>query len=89
MKVWFILLLAVVALIATFMVAPVPQDLTYHLFADQRELQGVPNFWNVLSNLPFIFVGFAGLWLLLTQRPPGEVAELCMAYLIFSRVWHW
>ena len=83
MKVWSILVIALVALIAAFMLAPVPQDPAYHLFADQRELLGIPNFWNVVSNVPFIVVGFAGLWMLFKQRPPGEVAELHIAYLIF------
>src|SRR5262249_1175339 len=38
------------------------QDQGYHQFADQRTLLGIPNFWNVVSNLPFIAVGVAGLW---------------------------
>lgn len=37
------------------------QPLAYHRFADARTLLGVPNFWNVASNLPFVLVGFAGL----------------------------
>jgi hypothetical protein len=37
------------------------QDPTYHDFADQRPLLGVPHFLNVLSNLPFLFVGIAGI----------------------------
>ena len=40
---------------------PLLQDQSYHQFADQREIFGVPNFWNVISNLPFIAVGLAGL----------------------------
>ena len=31
----------------------IPQDQAYHLFADQRVLVGIPNFWNVVSNIPF------------------------------------
>jgi hypothetical protein len=34
---------------------------SYHRFADQRTFFGVPNFWNVVSNLPFIAVGAVGL----------------------------
>jgi hypothetical protein len=83
MKVWPVLIIAVVAFIATFMVAPVPQDPAYHLFVDQRELLGVPNFWNVVSNLPFMLVGFVGVWMLFKQRPPGEVSELRIAYVVF------
>jgi Ceramidase len=39
----------------------IPQDQAYHLFADQRTLFGVPNFWNVSSNVPLLAVGAAGL----------------------------
>ncbi len=38
------------------------QPLSYHDFADRRALAGVPNFGDVASNLPFLFVGAAGLW---------------------------
>jgi hypothetical protein len=37
------------------------QPLAYHRFADTRTLFAVPNFWNVVSNLPFLLVGVAGL----------------------------
>lgn len=59
-----ILVLAVLTaatLAALLLVPPVPQDQAYHLFADQRRLFGVPNFWNVVSNLPFLVVGGWGL----------------------------
>ena len=31
---------------------PIPQDQAYHQFADHRTLLGIPNFWNVVSNVP-------------------------------------
>jgi hypothetical protein len=40
----------------------IPQDQAYHQFADHRPLLGIPNFWNVVSNIPFIAVGAVGLW---------------------------
>ena len=40
---------------------PILQDQDYHQFADVRALLGIPNVWNVVSNLPFIVVGAAGL----------------------------
>jgi len=46
--------------IADLLSSPIAQDPAYHLFADYRTLLGVPNFWNVLSNLPFIIVGALG-----------------------------
>jgi len=39
---------------------PIAQDPSYHQFADQRTLLGIPNFWNVVSNLPFVLVGPGG-----------------------------
>src|SRR5262245_11663658 len=44
---------------------PFGQDIAYHDFADQRPLFGVPHGLNVLSNIPFLVVGIAGLALLL------------------------
>lgn len=40
----------------------IPQDPAYHLFVDTRKISGIQNFWNVLSNLPFLLVGVYGLW---------------------------
>ena len=37
------------------------QDPSYHSFADQREFFGIPNFFDVISNFAFLFVGIAGL----------------------------
>ena len=53
--------LMIVSLVALLPLPPLLQDQSYHEFADQRELFGIPNFWNVISNLPFIVVGAAGL----------------------------
>jgi len=40
---------------------PVSQEQGYHHFADIRSLLGIPNVWNVLSNLPFLVVGAVGV----------------------------
>jgi hypothetical protein len=40
---------------------PITQDPHYHAFADSRPLLGISNFWNVISNLPFIAIGSVGL----------------------------
>jgi hypothetical protein len=54
--------LMIVSLAGLLPLPPLLQDQSYHQFADQRELFGIPNFWNVVSNLPFIAVGAVGLW---------------------------
>src|SRR6266700_3868307 len=40
---------------------PLPQDPTYYVFADRRTFFGIPNIWNVCSNLAFVLVGAFGL----------------------------
>lgn len=42
-------------------VPPIAQTQSYHQFADTNSLLGVPNAWNVLSNIPFLLVGVQGL----------------------------
>ena len=39
---------------------PILQNQSYHDFADTRTVLGVPNFWNVVSNVPFVLVGAVG-----------------------------
>jgi len=65
------LLLAVTALtaMAGLLLPRIPQPQSYHFFADQRSFLGVPNFANVVSNIPFAVVGLWGLVVLL--RPKG------------------
>jgi hypothetical protein len=70
--------LGIVALGADFCLPAMPQDLTFHAFADDRTMLGVANFLNVASNLPFIVVGALGLALLMrreTVRPDGSILE--------------
>ncbi len=50
-------------------VPPILQDQSYHLFADNRAIWDIANFWNVVSNLPFALVGLFGLWKL---RGPAD-----------------
>ena len=47
--------------IAFVLTSPYPQDPAYHLFADTRTLLAIGNFWNVMSNLPFLVIGVWGL----------------------------
>lgn len=55
------LLPAIVGLIAYFVLPPIPQAESYHVFADRRTFLGIPNLLNVISNLPFALVGVLGL----------------------------
>lgn len=72
-----LLVLSIVVITLAFLLPAIPQDPAYHAFADQRTLHGVPHFWNVASNLPFVLAGLLGL-LLLRRRPfvAGGLPEL-------------
>jgi hypothetical protein len=62
---WQSRLIHVVALgwvVSVMLLPAVAQDLNYRLFADQETWLAVPNFGNVVSNLPFVAVGIYGLW---------------------------
>jgi hypothetical protein len=58
---WVLIGLAAASLLGLLALPAIPQDQAYHLFADPRTLLGIPNFWNVVSNIPFIVVGAVGL----------------------------
>src|SRR5262245_56279685 len=79
-----VLSLAVLAVVASQ--PPLAQDPSYHDFADQRTLFGVPHFWNVVSNVPFGIIGILGCWWLIRRgrnsiafQDPGERT----AYFVF------
>jgi hypothetical protein len=58
-----LLLLAVAVLLAIIALClpRIPQPLAYHNFADHRSWLGIPNFGDVISNVPFAIVGISGL----------------------------
>lgn len=52
---------------------PMPQDPSYHHFADEMSLGLIPNWQNVLSNVPFAIVGLMGLrYMIKIGQQPGE-----------------
>ena len=65
--------LAILGVVSFWFVPPIAQPQWYHDFGDKRSLLGIPNFWNVISNLPFLFVGGWGIGYLL---PDGAKAGL-------------
>jgi hypothetical protein len=66
-------LLIFVALAIAFiacLLPPIPQPLSYHNFADHRGWLGIPNFGDVVSNVPFAIVG---MWGLIVLCAPNKV----------------
>lgn len=60
-KIKALLIFTLVIIAAVFLFEPVAQDPSYHQFADVATRAGIPNIWNVLSNIPFVVVGLIGL----------------------------
>src|SRR6186713_3408635 len=80
---WLLTAVTVGLAVAAFSVPAMPQPLSYHAFADCRTFWAIPNFFNVISNLPFLVGG--GLGLALIWRGGGRFldAREQLPYLVF------
>jgi hypothetical protein len=70
------------ALVFWILSGPLPQDRSYHLFADDRTLFGIPNFLDVASNLLFCAVGLWGLVLFLRNRARFPFGEAVLGFVV-------
>ena len=68
-RVFIFVSVMIASMLGLLLLPPIAQSQNYHDFADQRTILGIPHFWNVVSNLPFIAVGTAGL--LQCRRDPS------------------
>jgi hypothetical protein len=86
---WILAALTAASLLGLLLLPAIPQDQTYHLFADQRTLFGIPNFWNVVSNIPFVAVGAVGL--ARCGKDPATIVLFLGFFLtgIGSSYYHW
>jgi hypothetical protein len=72
------------ACVAAAIFAPaLPQPVDYHGFVDDRTLLGIPNFHNVVSNLPFVLVGLAGFEVMTRSPAAFTHAGERLAYYVF------
>jgi hypothetical protein len=77
---WIILAAIMIAACGiTAMLKPIPQPAWYHDFADARTLLGVPRAQDVLSNIPFVAVGLAGLYYTLRSRTQSRSQRWALA----------
>ena len=75
-KLYFLGLLTVLAVAGVYAIPHIPQSVTYHNFCDTRTLAGIPNFANVISNLPFVIVGLIGLLSVKRSAAPRNIAVI-------------
>ncbi|MDT8363817.1 MAG: alkaline phytoceramidase [Nitrosomonas sp.] len=69
---WYGLILLMIAMI----MPPIAQSQLYHAFADQRGFLGIPNFGDVVSNLPFLLIGATGIIFLQHDKWYGRKKDL-------------
>ena len=98
-KVTALVLLFFIGCIGMTFINPVCQDVNYHHFADRSDYFSIPNFWNVVSNLPFLIIGAMGM-LFVAFRTKELIAKILQPnYFIFffglfltglgSSYYHW
>lgn len=83
MKNIFLLAVSTISIVLVFLMPPMSQDVLYHQFADQRMLLGVPHLLNVLSNLPFLIVGYLGYNLVSVKKEVALVSRIQYVYRLF------
>ncbi|MES1159509.1 MAG: ceramidase domain-containing protein [Bacteroidota bacterium] len=72
-KLILLAILTLAIIIVVFSLQPIPQDPVFHNFFDKRPFGGIPNFGNVVSNLPFFIIGIYGLSLLNKSTASGSI----------------
>ena len=82
-RILLLLLSIVITILVVILVPTVSQDQVYHKFADQRNILGIPHFWNIVTNFPFIVLGITGFFKIKKQDLTGVLPELFRAYLTF------
>ena len=82
-RILLLLLSSVIMALVIMFVPPVSQDPGYHNFADQRNISGIPHFWNVVTNIPFLVLGITGFFKFQKQELTGILPDFFRAYLAF------
>ena len=65
---------------------PIAQDLAYHNFSDCRSFFGINHFMDVMSNIPFLIIGFMGVRLAKKAFQKQTMAYFLMTFILFLGV---
>ena len=92
-RVALLLVPAIVITAIALLLPAIPQPLAYHNFADHRVWLGIPNFGDVMSNIPFairhtlkhLAAAAAGYWILQMLKKK-KTAETLKNFVVFSCV---
>lgn len=81
-----LLFISFFGILITLFIAPIAQNPSYHAFADQRASMSIPNFWNIISNIPFLFVGIFGVFLILKNNKRIDPQQVKLVFTFFVGV---
>jgi hypothetical protein len=80
---WLLAGVTLLFVVAAVAVPAMPQPLDYHAFADCRTFLGLPNFWNVITNAPFLIAGLSGITLVFRGGGAFIDAREQLPYFVF------
>ncbi len=83
MRTRLIVVFTLLCIAAALLLPAAPQSLEYHHFADRRDLLGIANFLDVVSNLGFLIVGIVGLIIVFGGRARFEFKSERWPYAVF------
>jgi hypothetical protein len=70
-RIWLLGVLVLALPLAIALLPPLPEPQLFAGLADRRTLLGIPNFCDVVSNVPFLLVGGYGFYVLACDRGPA------------------
>ena len=82
-KIALLLSITCAGIISVFCMKTIAQNNVYHQFSDSQELFSIPNFWNVVSNIPFLIFGAMGILFVLKQFLIETKTTLFLSNLFF------
>ena len=57
-----IIIIGIISITGFTFAPPILQNEAYHNFSDSLSINGISNFWNVISNIPFLILGIFGIF---------------------------
>ncbi len=78
-----LILISVTCTVALYLLGPVKQDPAYHAFADQNTYLSIPNFWNIVSNIPFVIIGIWGILYVFSKTLKDVEDQPLMVFFVF------
>jgi hypothetical protein len=85
-KGFVLIALFMVSAVVLYFLDPIAQDLAYHKFSDCRTFIGVNHFMDVVSNIPFVIIGFRGIRIANKAYRKKTMIFFLMTFVLFAGV---